>query len=138
MTLSGTSMATPHVTGAVALLRGAYPKETYQSVISRLYSATDKLLSLTAKCTTGGRLNIGRLFPLPATNIEITGIQPTSDGILRVSVNVGGGSVQIESSSNLKDWNSLSQVPAVMNATETDFDVQVIQTQRFFRVRTAS
>jgi subtilisin family serine protease len=58
--MSGTSMAAPFVTGAVALLRDVHPTWTYQQIINQLYSTVDPLSSLRGKVKTGGRLNIGK------------------------------------------------------------------------------
>lgn len=56
--LSGTSMATPYVSGALALLTSMFPNEGYISIKNRLYDGTDKLTALSGKCVTGGRLNL--------------------------------------------------------------------------------
>jgi serine protease len=64
-TFSGTSMATPHVAGAVALLRDLHPKWSYQQVIVRLLSTTDPTPSLAGRTVTGGRLNVGRAVADP-------------------------------------------------------------------------
>lgn len=61
--LSGTSMATPHVAGAVALLKSAYPSESVSELTQRLLAGTDKLPSLAGKVISGGRLNVANLFP---------------------------------------------------------------------------
>lgn len=56
--LSGTSMATPHVAGAAALLLAVNPNLTIGELKTALYSTVDKLDDLTNKVATGGRLNL--------------------------------------------------------------------------------
>jgi hypothetical protein len=59
-TYSGTSMATPHVAGALAMIAAQYPTEGYTSLISRLLSGTDKIGSLSGKTKSGGRMNLAK------------------------------------------------------------------------------
>jgi subtilisin family serine protease/subtilisin-like proprotein convertase family protein len=54
---SGTSMATPQVTGVVALVWAEHPTWSYQQVIRRLTSTVRKLPALAGKTITGGRLD---------------------------------------------------------------------------------
>ena len=54
---SGTSMATPHVTGAVALYASTHPGTAAQIKAGILGSAVPTA-SLSGKCVTGGRLNV--------------------------------------------------------------------------------
>jgi len=56
--LNGTSMACPHVAGAVALVTSANPNMTYLQVRSRLLSTTRPVSSLSGKCVTGGVLDV--------------------------------------------------------------------------------
>lgn len=58
--LSGTSMATPFVSGAIALMLVRFPEESMATILNRLYSSTDTLESLARRCRSGGRLNLAR------------------------------------------------------------------------------
>jgi len=56
-TLSGTSMATPHVAGVVGLAMGRFPAVPALQIKTLLLHAVDARASLAGKCLTGGRLN---------------------------------------------------------------------------------
>ncbi len=59
--LSGTSMATPHVSGVATLIATAYPDATNEDIKSRLLSGVDPLPEEFARrLTTGGRLNAAK------------------------------------------------------------------------------
>jgi subtilisin family serine protease len=57
-TMSGTSMACPHVAGAAALVLSVKPLLTYQETKQILMSSVDKLDSLAGRSITEGRLNL--------------------------------------------------------------------------------
>lgn len=67
-TLSGTSMAAPHVTGVVALVRSLHPEWTYKQVIDQILITVDVVEGL-EDTITGGRLNaagaVGNAPPPP-------------------------------------------------------------------------
>jgi len=55
---SGTSMATPHVTGAAALYAATHPGASAVTIKNAILSSVVKTPSLSGKCVTGGRLNV--------------------------------------------------------------------------------
>ena len=55
---SGTSMATPHVTGAAALYASSHPGASAASIKSAILNTVTPTGSLNGKCSTGGRLNV--------------------------------------------------------------------------------
>lgn len=55
---SGTSMATPHVTGAVALYKSLNPTATASQIKAAIMSSATPTASLAGKTVTGGRLNV--------------------------------------------------------------------------------
>lgn len=60
--LHGTSMATPHVSGALALARAQFPDSRVEDLIAALYRSSDKLPSLAGRVSSGGRLNLYQLL----------------------------------------------------------------------------
>jgi subtilisin family serine protease len=56
---SGTSMATPHVTGAAALYAASHPGSSATTIKNAILSSTIPTASLSGKTVTGGRLNVG-------------------------------------------------------------------------------
>ena len=58
VSMSGTSMATPHVAGAAALVWDAHPTWTYAEVAAALLNTVDAKPNLAGIVATGGRLNV--------------------------------------------------------------------------------
>ena len=59
---SGTSMATPHVSGALALLKSRFPGMSAPTMKQILLAATDRVPGLAGYSVTGGRLNVARML----------------------------------------------------------------------------
>ena len=77
---SGTSMAAPHVTGALALMLARKPDATVSELRTALLDSVDPLPSLAGKTVTGGRLNVhAALLALPL-GLETQGLHFVDDG----------------------------------------------------------
>jgi subtilisin family serine protease/PKD repeat protein len=76
-TMSGSSMATPHVAGAAALFWTANPSLTHAQVRRKLMLTSHPQASLWGKTVSGGRLSLANLFdsdanaPAAITNLSI-------------------------------------------------------------------
>ena len=89
-TLSGTSMATPHVTGAVALLSAYNPSLSVASLKATILNNVDVLANWNGLVKTGGRLNINQAlrnqtvcsFDTPTNSF----LAPTKGGVFTVNV----------------------------------------------------
>ncbi|NDC38590.1 MAG: hypothetical protein EBZ48_11125, partial [Proteobacteria bacterium] len=68
---SGTSMATPHVTGALALLLGHEPDLSAAQAIERLYTSGRTLSTLSGVVRTARMLNVGRMVTGDTTPIPV-------------------------------------------------------------------
>jgi subtilisin family serine protease len=86
---SGTSMASPHVAGAVALMSLNFPGETPGQWRQRIFRSVDILPSLQQKVRTGGRLNLQKAIDTDANGLpdwweltffdHLTGTDPKAD-----------------------------------------------------------
>jgi subtilisin family serine protease len=61
---NGTSMAAPHVSGAIAVLAAAFPNESVSLRMSRILGGADRLETLSGYVATGGRLNLNTALRL--------------------------------------------------------------------------
>ena len=80
-TMSGTSMATPMVASAVAVMRAVNPNISAKEIKETLCSSSDKLSALTGKVISGGRLNaynaVKAIMPTPTPTATPT-VKPTA------------------------------------------------------------
>lgn len=95
--MSGTSMATPHVAGVVALIKSQFPEANPIQIKARLMGSSDRIPALTGKVASGGRLN--------ANCLEVDKIAPSVVQGLRVSFR-GITKAKIEFNASGDDGNS--------------------------------
>lgn len=117
-TLSGTSMATPHVAGATALLKAYRPSLTASDIKSALLASVDATPALTGKTLSGGRLNVNSAL-LSLNNLLVS---PNSGWSVSAAA---GGPVPTDSaaytlrnlSGSARAWTATVDVPwAQLNA----------------------
>jgi subtilisin family serine protease len=87
--LDGTSMATPHVAGAVAFAAMNFPTETVAQRIQRILANVTPVAGLAGKVATGGRLNLARSVDTDSNGLpdwweqqffgHLTGTAPSAD-----------------------------------------------------------
>ncbi len=75
---SGTSMATPHVSGVIGLMAALNPEATISEIKTALMDGTDPLSSLAGRTVSGGRLNAYESLQLIGTGEDTTGPTVTS------------------------------------------------------------
>jgi len=81
--LSGTSMATPHVSGVAALVLANTPGLTTAEVKSAILDNTDPIPSLSGITITGGRLNAARALGVPPEPDFTLSASPSSRTVAR-------------------------------------------------------
>lgn len=75
--MSGTSMATPHVTGLAGLIKDVHPGISNAEVKDRLRFSSDRVETLAEASASGGRLNAARALehdtvaPAPGADLEV-------------------------------------------------------------------
>ncbi len=84
---SGTSMATPHVSGMAGLIVSAHPELTNDQLKQRLIGSSDRVQGLSNMTVSKGRVNLGRA-------IETDNVAPAAPNDLKV-VNAGPNGVTL-------------------------------------------
>jgi len=130
--ISGTSMATPHVAGVMALVKSIHPEWTHQQIINKVLNSVDFIegASLTA---TGGRLNAAAAVDAPDSNgPRIVSTDPsnvaagTIDHIrLRFSETIDPASIDLDDILGFSGPDGPIEVLSVMPVANSDrqFDV---------------
>ena len=125
--LSGTSMATPYVSGAAVLIRSNFPHLSSQDVKEILMSTIDPIPALDGLTVTGGRLNVEAALNEASSNGFIT-VSENASGLIEagesatvsVSVNALGKAGGLYENTITFNTNNPEQSPLVF-----DLDVTV-------------
>ncbi|OGV37711.1 MAG: hypothetical protein A2X48_09990 [Lentisphaerae bacterium GWF2_49_21] len=135
--MSGTSMATPHVSGALAMLRAQFPQESPYAAVNRIISGVDHLDKLSSKCYSGGRLNLYNALaassPRPRNDNFANAIFLGNVGGALVRGNNGGATVEpgepVHSNGSGKTvwykWKAPASAPAFINTLDSGFNTIV-------------
>jgi subtilisin family serine protease len=83
---NGTSMATPHVSGAYATILASNPTWTVVEVKNALLNSTDPENGLANKCVTGGRLNLFQALSEESPEENLISVTPSDIDLGTVSI----------------------------------------------------
>lgn len=120
--LSGTSMATPHVAGVAALAWSHSPNSSYGEIRDAILGGVDKIAALSGRVATGGRLNAANT--LARLGFRVTGSNPAAgqslatrplDFTINFSRSYDAGSVQ---AADLR-VNGIAASSVVLNDADT-------------------
>lgn len=125
--MDGTSMATPHVTGAVALYASTHPGQSATQIRTAILSGARPTASLAGKTSTGGRLDLSSVIlpnvtlakPLPGT---FQNAGRTNNQFRVLFSGVVGKPYELQTSSDLKTWTPVSTFTntlSLMQLTDT-------------------
>ena len=127
--LTGTSMASPHVAGAAALLFGAYPDASASDVKAALLDTVTPLSSLAGRTVTGGKVNLRAALDAlkPATPpAPPTAVGASADGSVFNDANRNGrrdeGEAGLAGVTAWIDYDNDKQIDA--NEPTTTSDIQ--------------
>lgn len=132
---SGTSVATPHVSGLAGLLYSYYDHFTYSQIKETILRYVDILPTLSGWTQTGGRINSYRAISslLLPTELKATAISPSQINISWVDNATGEEGYKIERRHGHGDYN---QIASVIANTSTYSDTGLIDGTRYtYRVK---
>lgn len=122
-TMSGTSMATPMVASAVAVMRAVKPNISAKEIKETLCSSSDKLSALTGKVISGGRLNaynaVKAIMPT-ATPTATPTVKPNSNAYDSTDADSN-----VKSNGNTNGWvRHVTPMPTVLTNNKIECEIK--------------
>ena len=119
--LSGTSMATPHVTGAAAVIKASEPTLTSAEIIARIMYNSDSVSALTGKTSAGTRLNVYKgLSPVSYIPVESVSLDKEQAAMKKRENITLKASILPEDATNKRiQWTSSASSVAAVSSTGT-------------------
>ena len=122
--MDGTSMATPHVAGAVALYASTHPGKPAKDIRNALLQSVTATPALAGKSTTGGRLNLAQVI---TASSGVSSAAPAKletprvvNGQFRVKLTGAIGQVyEVQVSPDLKTWTTVGTATNITGTVET-------------------
>lgn len=127
-TLSGTSMASPHVAGSAALLWHQNSDLNWESVKQTLLENTDPISALDGQTVTGGRLNLNKTVNFDPSIAEVGRVSNVTDTAQTINFSKDFDNPVVFAKPVSANGGDPANV-RISNVTGNSFDVQVQETE---------
>jgi subtilisin family serine protease len=136
--MDGTSMATPHVTGAAALYASTHPGATANTIRQALLQSAVSTMSLTAKTSTGSRLTLSQIIGPASTSSGTLAAHLQSPRVTNQQFQVKlegvvGQRYEVQVSPDLANWITFGTVTNTTGTMDIADALSVSWPKKFYR-----